>query len=117
MIKRECKSCGAPLKSIGFGKFICEYCGSLYEEEEGKIQILEICREPVQTITTEIAVPRDMRDYMAEEDISKYALKELTRQLAEGLSAYMRLKVTEDPFRSATIVRGDVRVIPPSHRF
>ena len=54
---------------------------------------------------------------MKSEDLSKYTVQELSAKLAEGLAGYMKVTVNEDPFRMVTIVRGEVRVVPPDFRF
>ena len=113
----KCKSCGGPLKDIGFGKYICEYCGSLYEDYFGNIRFIEVAQKPSQRIMAQISIPFQARDYVDSNKISDYTLSELRQQLAEGLSSYMKISVNEDPCRMATIVRGEVRVIPPDHRF
>ena len=117
MTQRECKACGAPLKSIGFGKYICEYCGSLYEDDFGTLRFIEVAREPCQTISARCEIPYELREFRDNEGLTKLTLRQLSQQLAEGLMGYMKLYVSEDPCRMATIVRGDVRVIPPSQRY
>ena len=115
MKELKCTNCGAPL--LPNGK--CEYCGSRFHVEQtfGNYKIIEIEHGPAQEIAAKMEIPFEARNYMKTEKITQYAMRELTRQLAEGLAAYMRLDVMEDPMRMATIVRGSVRVVPPNMRF
>ena len=112
MKELKCKNCGAPLRPDGK----CEYCGSVFIPDGfGHVQIVHDPR--AQVLSAQMEVPFEARHYMRKEDISAYSIRELTHQLAEGLAAYMRLDVMEDPCRMATIVRGTVRVVPPGYRF
>lgn len=113
----KCTSCGGPLKEIGFGKYICEYCGSLYEDDFGSIRIIEVGQERPQRIMAQVSVPFQARKYMNPDSISDFTISELKQKLADGLTAYMKISISEDPINMVTIVRGEVRVIPPDHRF
>ena len=117
MTERKCKSCGAPLRDIGFGKYICDYCGSLFEDHYNDIRFIEVLREPAERIAAQCTIPYYMRQNMNPDELTNYSLSELARSLADGLKGFMKVIVSEDPSRMATIVRGEVRVIPPDHRF
>ena len=118
MIARNCKSCGAPLKSIGFHKYICEYCGTLHEDEDdyGNIRIITVAQKRPQTIQAVCAVSNELKRIMGPEDLTKYTLQELSEQLSKGLVGLMRIKVSDDPISMQTVVRGEVQVIPPDKR-
>lgn len=116
MKQRKCTSCGAPLESIGFNKFICPYCGSIYEDVDGTIRIVTVYPEPTATLKAECILGNEMRSVMDERTLSQIAMDGLERKLAEGLKEYLTLRVEEDPLRQALIIRGYVRVIPPSKR-
>lgn len=117
MIDRKCKSCGAPLKSIGWGKYICEYCGTLHEDDSfGRINVITVVQKPAQTITAQCTIPDEMRRIMEPEDLGKYTLRELSESLADGIAGLMKIRVSDDPMYCRTLVRGEVQVIPPDHR-
>lgn len=112
MKELKCKNCGATLRPDGK----CEYCGSVFLLDDfGHIRVAYAPQ--TQVLSAKMEIPFQARDYMRKEDISAYSLRELSHQLAEGLAAYMRLDVMEDPCRMTTIVRGTVRVVPPGYRF
>ena len=117
MEELTCKNCGGHLKEIGFGKYKCEYCGTVYQTEDRFGGFIEVAQSPTNRLRAEVAVPFQARDYMKSEDLSKYTVQELSAKLAEGLAGYMKVTVNEDPFRMVTIVRGEVRVVPPDFRF
>ncbi len=112
----KCGSCGAPLKPDGLNWYRCEYCGTVYQREEG-IHLVEVVHSPIQQLKARIAIPFEAGSYMSEKDLAQYSIRELTCKLAEGLAAYMKLDVRKDPCEMATIVYGSVRIIPPDHRF
>ena len=117
MEERKCKSCGDPLRDIGFGKYICDYCGSMFENHYNDIRFLEVLREPAERIAAQCTIPYYMRENLNPDELTSYSLSELARSLADGLKGFMKVIVSEDPSRMATIVRGEVRVIPPDHQF
>ena len=58
MDKRQCTNCGAPLKSLGWGKYKCEYCGTEYKEEDcfGEIKYIAVNTPPYQTLVAKTAI-------------------------------------------------------------
>ena len=117
MKQLECKSCGAPIKPIGFGRYICEYCGSMYEDDGyGSVKFIEIRQQPIEQICAECTVENHLIQSLGEEKSTKLTLRELSNQLAQGLVSYMKIHARQDPLRQVTIVRGEVRVVPPDHR-
>lgn len=114
--QRKCKSCGAPLKDIGFGNYRCEYCGSIYKRE-GETVFIETVHSPIEKIKAKITIPNEIAMRMPEDDLSKYTISQLTHKLAEGLAAFMKIEKEHDFMHNASIVYGSVRVLPPDHRF
>ena len=112
----QCRSCGAPLRDIGFGQYRCEYCGSVYRRE-GETVFVETVHSPVQKIAAKITIPMETEYRIPKEELSKYTIRELTSRLAEGLAAFMKVEVERDLMHNASIVYGSVRVLPPDHRF
>lgn len=120
--QRKCTSCGAPLVIEGspqFKRWRCEYCGAVYvnKGERDHYHFVEVCPAPVCRLYAEKRIPHYIREGINADDISNYTIEELTHQLAEGLAACMKVDVREDPTMKATIIRGEVRVIPPDFRF
>ena len=106
----NCKNCGAPLNSEGK----CEYCGAIYSPIITPIFL----ENPKATIlTADVNISNDLRRHMNPDDLSDYTIQQLSRKLAEGLSAYMKLRTSNDYFTDSTIIRGEVRILPPDFRF
>lgn len=116
MEQLKCKSCGAPLVSDGFGRLKCQYCGMTYKTDDAAEMVIV---HPANAIPlrASISIPFAAKEYMQEADIAKHSIAELTNKLAEGLAAYMKIQTREDPCMMTTIIRGEVRVIPPDFRF
>ena len=119
----KCRACGAPLTHKHGNQFKCEYCGSVYAIEGSNsytippFATLEIEHPKIERLAAQLELPWEAKRYMGDEAATKSAISELTRQLAGGLAAYMRLDVQEDPMRMATVIRGTVRIVPPGFRF
>ena len=112
-----CKGCGAPLTSDG----LCEYCGSRYRFERTpelpEPVLVQVYTSPVQRLRVETAISYRATEGMPAELKRDIIQRDLSRKLADGLLDYLKLSVREDPYMEATIVRGEIRVVPPDHRF
>lgn len=123
MEQMQCKSCGAHLKMRRPGEWICEYCGAVYKTDDSipnEIRIIEVQPANAQTVRAYVKLPHEMKKYMGEVEMTEHVVQNLAHKMAEALATYMRLDVSEDmsnPFQSATIVRGTLRILPPDFRF
>lgn len=118
LIDLTCKNCGGSLHLIGNGQYHCEYCGSTYELDNRGLPTIKVYQSaPVQTITCVKEISRPELDFINENNLSEYTLRDITHQLAEGLAGFLRLDTTHDRRTDAIIVRGTVRVVPPDWRF
>ena len=110
----NCPNCGAPLK----GRYRCEYCGTELSTRPSPEKVYVIERySRVHVLEAQMAIPFEAKAYMDEDALSKYTIRELTRQLAEGLASAMKVDVYDDPCQMRTVIRGTVRVLPPDFRF
>ena len=111
MSRYVCESCGAPINPLSG---ICEYCGSRYRIEHGSVLMVENCK--AVKLCTESVIPNDIihRDASAASEI---ALNEMSRKIADSLKDYLKIITRKDEFLNATIIRGEIRVLPPSFRF
>ena len=105
----NCKNCGAPLVN---GR--CEYCGAVYAERNNLIIRVEDPR--VETIRAQVSIPREIMRQFPDE-VAERSLNALARELADGLKGFMRLESEQEPYSEYQIIRGTVRVIPPSFGF
>lgn len=104
----NCKNCGAPLVD-----YKCEYCGAEYAPS---YEMICIESPKVERLRAEVRVPR-YDQYRFGDDLSKYTIERLTHELAKGLAAFMKIQAEQDYRLDATIIRGEVRVVPPDFRF
>ena len=120
MTELKCKNCGASLHGDKYEHFVkCEYCGSEYEmhNEFGKVYYIETCRAKVECLGCQIRVDDEMLLHMPPDEVSNYAIKRLTRSLAEELAQYMKIETERDPMTMTQIIRGTIRVVKPDFRF
>ena len=59
--EKKCKNCGAPLKNIGYNRYKCEYCGSIYEENTHHI-FIEV--ERLSNDSDEMKVKEEIREFI-----------------------------------------------------
>lgn len=104
----NCTNCGAPLKN-----WKCEYCGAEYAPS---YEMICIESPKVERLRAEVIVPR-YDQYRFGDDLSKCTIDRLTHELAKGLAAFMKIQAEQDYRLDATIIRGEVRVVPPDFRF
>ena len=116
MKKLVCNSCGASLTNIEFNEYKCEYCGATYIENEHTYR-LEMCREPIHTLCAEVCVSEFMQDNFPIDTITDYYTQHLIKKLSEGIAACIKVDIRKDPTLQATIIRGEVRIVPPEFRF
>ena len=119
MTELKCKNCGGPLRRTGLDAK-CEYCGSVYQLDVHERLIL-VHDARAQVIQAEMRITEDMAFCLSEEELTRLTINEMRNKLAEGLTAFMKVTVSDDPWdpfhRHERIVRGQVRVIPPDARF
>lgn len=117
MEERQCRNCGAHLVSEGMGRWRCEYCGSVYETDcyRGEITFVEISRMPARKLVGQVIIPNEYR-LLHPDSLSRYAIDQLRQQIAAALETVMRVTVENHPYCGETVVRGEVRVIPPAEQ-
>lgn len=111
--KRQCVSCGAPIK---VGAIRCEYCGMEYEPDywAGTLKYVPIHTRS-RKLVAQTEVPNELLK-IATEEMAKRARLDITHQIAEGLSELITLRMNNDWTKDVTIVRGEVWVEEPDHR-
>ena len=111
MSRYVCESCGAPINPLSG---VCEYCGSRYRIEHGSVLMVENCK--AVKLCAECAIPNEIVFHNAD-SASEIALSEMSRKIADTLKDYLKIVTRKDEFLNATIIRGEIRVLPPSFRF
>lgn len=111
--KRQCVSCGAPIK---VGATRCEYCGMEYEPDywAGTLRYVPI-HMGRRKIVAQTAVPNDLLEIVPD-GMAEKARFDITHKIAEGLSEMITLRMSHDWAKDMTIVRGEVWVEEPDKR-
>lgn len=113
MTRLACEACGAPLTADGR----CEYCGARYRLERGDtIRVIQVEHPKVQTIAMTAAITKELAARYPDE-AGRIVLRDMTRQMAESLAAFMKIERSEDPCRDAIMIRGTIRVVEPDFMF
>lgn len=112
----KCSNCGAALNP---NTLKCEYCGSQFakKEERGLISYIQTCPARVETLGAAVSVSEESMQYMSADQVSEYAVRQITHKLAEALTPYVKLETMRDPYTMSQIIRGTIRVVEPDFRF
>ncbi len=114
MKELKCKNCGAFLKYIDFGKYKCEYCGSVYETES-QIYIREV--HPGCAVVQAEAVMDEEFARRYPEYAAKEITNQLTQSLADGLKDFLTIEENIDWRYNKRYYRGKIRIVPTEYRY
>lgn len=111
-----CKNCGG---AINRSTYICEYCGTAYENRSGIPYIIETQQKPCKVLQMRSYVDAELlrSDDYPREVIVNQAMSNIRDQLAKALEDYMRVETTFDPRTMRQVITAQVRVIEPYYRF
>ena len=116
MEKYTCVNCGAP---INMSTCKCEYRGTQYEKYHSGdfVHYIQTCPAQIMPLRCEMSISEEALRSGDVQRISEFAVKNLSRSLAEELEKYMKIETRSDPYRMCQIIRGTVRVVEPDFRF
>lgn len=111
-----CKNCGG---SINRATYVCEYCGTAYEDRSGIPYIIETQQKPCKVLQTSTAIPEELlrSDCLPRDYIVNKAMDDIRDQLAKALEDYLKIEMTYDPRKMRQVITAQVRVIEPDYRF
>ena len=110
-----CKNCGG---SINRATYICEYCGTAYEDRSGIPYIIETQQKPCKVLQMQTSIPEELlRSDYSREYIVNMTMDDIRSQLAKALEDYLRVEMTYDPRTMRQVITAQVRVIEPDYRF
>lgn len=73
-----CPNCASSnFNDIGFGKYICQYCGTVVELDNGNVYRLEICEKSVKYLESRLVLPAENRDYLVRQQILDTKVREV----------------------------------------
>lgn len=111
-----CKNCGG---SINRSTYICEYCGTAYEDRSGIPYIIETRQKPCKVLQMRSFIDEEYlkSDLFPREVIVNKAMGDIRYQLAKALEDYLKIDMSYDPRTMRQIITAQVRVIEPDYRF
>lgn len=109
-----CECCGA---SINRKRMICEYCGTSYKDDSIQRIMVENYQNPCRVLASRIEIPIDQIKIIGSEKASDFAVKQLSRNLAEAIAPLMTLEAEYHPMTNAQIVTAKVRIVEPEYMF
>ena len=111
-----CKNCGG---SINRATYVCEYCGTAYEDRAGIPYIIETQQKPCKVLQMQTMISEELlrSDYLPRDYIVNKAMGDIRSQLAKALEDYLKIEMSYDPRTMRQIITAQVRVIEPDYRF
>lgn len=113
--EKKCKNCGAPLRNMGYNRYKCEYCGSIYEENTHHI-FIEVERPQCFTLRATASMP----EYIVRKDpdfASSCVTDQLAQSLAERIKEHMTIQQAYDIRNMDYIYEGQIRILPKSYKY
>lgn len=115
-----CTECGG---HIDRDTMTCRYCGIQYKLDQDMMPIMVSRFDPhMETLKARIFIP----DYMVKAEmgregdmtkLTEYAVKELSRKLAEAIVPFMEVRNSYEPCEQIHEFSARVRVYRPDYRF
>ena len=106
-----CECCGG---RIDRATMVCQMCGTAYrlDEYEQPIRIMEYSTK-VETLISQVIIPRYIIDGMGEEKAMEMTLKDMARNMAEKILPLIEFAHEYDPAHQEYITYGTLRVANP----
>lgn len=115
----KCDCCGGNLKQSLYEsrKYVCEYCGTQYKKD-GLYDVIKVERfqNPVRTLKSRIEYSMEDVACMGAQ-ASEFAVRSLSRNLADTLTDFMRIETEVDPVNRKCIMTAKVRVVEDNYLF
>lgn len=119
LLALKCDCCGGNLKPTLYDprKYSCEYCGTHYVKD-GLCDVIKVetFHNPVRTLKSVIEYPVEDMQLMGEH-ASEFAMKSLTRNLADSLAEFMRVETEIDPANRKCVITARVRLVEDNYVF
>lgn len=112
--KMKCECCGG---RINPSTYRCEYCGTQYKREYDGLMRIETYQNPCKVYASEINVPMEEIKAYGEEEVSKMAIRQLSRNLAEAIAPNMEMQTEYDPMYCRQRISARVRIVEPKYMF
>lgn len=109
-----CKNCGG---TINRSTYICEYCGTAYEDRSGIPYIIETQQKPCKVLRVKTEIPEEILRSLARDSVIDMTMSDIRSQLAKALEDCLKIEMSYDPRTMRQVITAQVRVIEPDYRF
>lgn len=109
-----CINCGG---SINRATYICEYCGTAYEDRAGIPYIIETQQKPCRVLRVKTEIPEEIMRSLARDSVIDITMNRIRDQLSKALEDYLKIEMTYEPRTMRHVITAQVRVIEPDYRF
>ena len=106
-----CECCGG---RIDRGTMTCMMCGTQYklDEYEHPIRVVEYSQK-VETLSSEVIMPRYLVEHMGLEEAMEMSLKEMAQNMAEKMLPLIEFTYGYEPVRQEYVTYGKLKVANP----
>ena len=109
-----CECCGGV---INRASYICEYCGTRYEELNGVPYIVEVNNNRCKVITVQAELPDELCRQAGKDTATNLTMNKIRYKLAEALEDNLNLELEYEPRLMRHIITAKLRVVDPRYRF
>ena len=111
-----CEKCGG---TINPKTMTCEFCGTHYESEYGDMSVIHVAtfRPKIHVGKSTFYIDHEAIELMGAKDATEYAVRELSKALAEQIAPMMTVRIKFDRSMNHHVVEGYVRMVEPDYRF
>lgn len=114
LIPLICPQCGG---QVNRKTYMCEYCGTMFRRDYEYNSLPEpLIRHPyVHTLGAKLRMPDEYIKMMGLKEASDFILKELAKELAEGLIPFMTVRYENDPVSMSLNTTARIRLLDPDY--
>ena len=115
MKKLECPNCAScNLDSIGWDKYICQYCGTVVQEENGTLLRMEVCNKPTVRLYSQMIMPKyELLSNICDDSFQEYIFRHLVRGFEKELQKCVLIREEYDGMRNDYILTAEMEVAKP----
>lgn len=114
MKKMQCSNCGG---RINPRTYRCEYCGTQYRDEIDQVVRVETYTNPIRVYKSQMMVNDYEMNAVGHEEIARFAVNNLARNLADAIAENMEVETTYDPRLMSHRMTAKIRIVEPKYLF
>lgn len=113
MKKLICECCRTPIDRLSMK---CEYCGTMYREENDNVIRIETFHNPIKVYKSSIMINNENMELL-NNGLSDYLISNLSRKLADATKENLTLCVDNYPDTNSQVITAKIRVVAPNYTF